>query len=98
MNFFGIGIGEVLLILIIGLIILGPGKLAELAQSLGRLSRNLKKMSTDFTTTVTKEMDLQEKLPERTHHKQEETAVKNSANNLPDDIEKKENHETTGKP
>jgi len=73
MDFFGIGIGEVLLVLIIGLVILGPGKLVELAQSLGRLSRNLKKMSTDFSTTVTKEMDLQGKEPEKTHHKPGDT-------------------------
>jgi Sec-independent protein translocase protein TatA len=94
MNFFGIGIGEVLLILIIGLIILGPGKLIDLAQSLGRLSHNLKKMSSDFTSTVNKEMGFQGKEPEKTHHKVQNTAGEASAANSPKDSE---NNETTGK-
>jgi len=84
MNIFGIGFGEVLLILVIGLIILGPGKLVELAKSLGRLSRNIKIMSSDFTNIVNKEMDLQEKEPENTHHKPDETTNDTSTTNLPE--------------
>jgi len=84
MNIFGIGFGEVLLILVIGLIILGPGKLVELAKSLGRLSRNIKIMSSDFTNIVNKEMDLQEKEPENTHHKPDEITNDTSTTNLPE--------------
>ncbi len=60
MDFFGIGFGEVVLILIIALIVFGPGRLPEVARSLGRMSRNLKKMSSDLTTAVTKEIGLEE--------------------------------------
>ncbi len=50
MDFFGIGFGEILLIF------LGPGKLVEFAQSIGRLSRNLRNMSSDFTTKISREI------------------------------------------
>jgi Tat protein translocase TatB subunit len=60
MDFFGIGFGELVLILLVALIIFGPGRLPEVARTLGRLSRNLKKMSSDLTTAVTTEMGLEE--------------------------------------
>jgi sec-independent protein translocase protein TatA len=60
MDFFGIGFGEIVLILILALIVFGPGRLPEIARTMGRLSRNLKRMSSDFTTALTKEIDLEE--------------------------------------
>jgi len=60
MDFFGIGFGEIVLILIVALMIFGPGKLPEIARTIGRFSRNLKKMSSDFTTAMTKEIDMEE--------------------------------------
>lgn len=60
MDFFGIGFGELVLILLIALIVFGPGRLPEVARTLGRLSRNLKKMSSDLTSAVTSEMGLEE--------------------------------------
>ena len=52
-----VGFGEVLLILIIALIIWGPGKLPEIARTLGKVTRTLKKASFDFTTAVTREIE-----------------------------------------
>jgi sec-independent protein translocase protein TatA len=60
MDFFGIGFGEIVLILIVALMIFGPGKLPEIARSVGRFSRNLRKMSSDFTTAMSKEIDLEQ--------------------------------------
>jgi sec-independent protein translocase protein TatA len=60
MDFFGIGFGEVVLILVLALIVFGPGRLPEIARTIGRFSRNLKRMSSDFTTALTKEIDLEE--------------------------------------
>jgi sec-independent protein translocase protein TatA len=60
MDFFGIGFGELVLILIVALIIFGPGRLPEVARTLGRMSRNLKRMSSDFTSAMTKEIGLEE--------------------------------------
>jgi sec-independent protein translocase protein TatA len=57
MDFFGIGFGEILLIIIIALIIFGPGKIPEIARTIGRITRSLRKATTDLTTSLTKEVD-----------------------------------------
>jgi len=61
MDFFGIGAGELLLILVVALIIWGPEKLPEIARTLGRTVRALRKATFDLTTEVTKELDKEEK-------------------------------------
>ena len=57
MGFFGIGTWEILLILVLALIIWGPGKLPEIARTLGKTVRALKKASFDLTNAVTKEIE-----------------------------------------
>lgn len=59
MDFFGIGLGEVFLILIVALIIWGPRKLPEISRTLGRTVRALRKATYDLTSAVTKEVDSQ---------------------------------------
>ena len=54
----GIGSWEILLILILALIILGPSKLTDFARTLGKTVRAIKKASADLTTAVTREMDI----------------------------------------
>jgi len=61
MNFLGIGGWEILLILVVALILLGPQKLPETARKMGKYMRALKKASNDFTSTITREIDLEEK-------------------------------------
>lgn len=61
MDFFGIGAGEIILILVLALIIWGPRKLPELARTLGKTARALKKATADFTSEITKEIDQEEK-------------------------------------
>ncbi|MFC2002487.1 twin-arginine translocase TatA/TatE family subunit [Chloroflexota bacterium] len=61
MDFFGIGTGEVLLILIVALIVFGPGRIVEIGRTLGRMMHTLKKASSDLTAQVTKELDGEEK-------------------------------------
>ena len=57
MGVFGIGTGEILLVLVVALIIWGPRKLPEIARTLGKTVRALKKVSFDFTTALTKEIE-----------------------------------------
>ena len=57
MGFFGIGIGEILLVLVFSLIIWGPGRMVEIARTLGKLMHTLRKVTSDLTATVTKEID-----------------------------------------
>ncbi len=86
MDFFGIGLGEVLLILIIALIVFGPGRLPEIARTIGRVSRNLKKMTTEFTTAMNKEISLEEEKNKKTGLNAEK-----GQKNLPDNITTGEN-------
>ena len=51
---------EILLILVMALIIWGPGKLPEIARTLGKTVRALKKTSFDFTTALTREIEKKE--------------------------------------
>ena len=63
MGFFDRGLPEILLILIVALIIWGPGKLPEIARTLGKTIRAFRKATSDLTTTITKELDIDEKDP-----------------------------------
>ena len=55
----GLSIGgwEILLILVIALVIWGPDKLPEIARTIGKVVRTLKKASFDLTNVVTKEIE-----------------------------------------
>ncbi len=55
---FGIGMPELLLILAIALIVIGPKKLPDLAKSLGRTMREFKKATNEFKDTLQIDEDL----------------------------------------
>ena len=61
MDFLGIGFGEVLLILVVALIIWGPGRVVEIGLKMGRLARNLRRATSDLTSQLTKELDIEDK-------------------------------------
>ena len=61
MDFFGMGIGEILLILVIALIIWGPGRIVEVGRTLGKMVRTFRKASFDLTTQLSKELEGEEK-------------------------------------
>jgi len=63
MDFFGMGMGEILLVLVIALIIWGPGRIVEIGRTLGKTVRTLRKASSDLTTQISKELDGKEKDP-----------------------------------
>ena len=56
MNFLGLGPMEILLILIVALIIFGPGRLPELASGLGKAIREFRKVSSELTRDWTREI------------------------------------------
>lgn len=57
MEFFGMGPLEILLILIVGLIAFGPGRLPQLARNLGKGIAAFKKATMDLTAEVSKEFE-----------------------------------------
>ncbi len=46
---FNIGPGELIIVLVIALVVLGPGKLPDVAASLGKSLREFRKAATDVT-------------------------------------------------
>ncbi len=60
MGFSGIGIWEIVLIIVVTLIVLGPGKIPEIARKLGQAVRAIRKASADLTTAVSREMNATE--------------------------------------
>ena len=63
MNFFDMGMGEILLVIVVALIIWGPSKIPEIARTIGAVMSTLRKTSFDLTTQIKKELELEEKDP-----------------------------------
>jgi sec-independent protein translocase protein TatA len=61
MDFLGIGGWEIFLILIVALLIYGPGRIVEVARNLGKIVRTLKNATSTITAQISKELEDQEK-------------------------------------
>lgn len=61
MDFFGIGAGELFLIIVVALLVWGPGRIVEVGRTLGKVSRTIRKASSEFTTQLTREWEEEEK-------------------------------------
>lgn len=62
---FGIGTSEILIILLIALLVLGPSKVPEIARALGKGLAEFRKMSSDVKRQIDLEVQLAE-MEERT--------------------------------
>ena len=49
---FGLGFGEIILVLVVALLVLGPEKLPKLAKQLGRGMREFRRVASEFQTTL----------------------------------------------
>jgi len=85
MGFLDIGMWEVLLILVVALIIWGPGKIPEIARMLGRAVRALRKATFDLTAAVTKEIEAEKENP---HQPRENSSDKPKELSDPSDVGK----------
>ena len=54
---FGIGLAELTLILVLGLLVLGPQRLPEVARTVGRLYGQLRRASEEFQRTIRQDLD-----------------------------------------
>ena len=61
MGFFDIGIQEIIIVLVVALLVLGPKRLPEVARKMGEIYRNLRKITGDFTKEFTKAIDIEDK-------------------------------------
>ncbi len=73
MDFLGIGPMELLLILVVALLIFGPGKVVEIARGLGKMVHAIRKASSDLTDQVTRELDVEAKEKETSREKSDTT-------------------------
>lgn len=61
MNLFGMGIPEIVIILIVAMLIFGPGRIPEIGRQLGRGIRAFRTITTDLTKEFTKALDAEDK-------------------------------------
>jgi Tat protein translocase TatB subunit len=54
---FGIGLPELVLILVLGLLVLGPQRLPEVARMVGRLYGQLRRASEEFQRTIRQDLE-----------------------------------------
>ncbi len=61
------------MVLLVALLVVGPNKVVEMASTLGKVMRSIRKASSELTAAVTREMELddQEKPPPDTPEKQD---------------------------
>ncbi len=61
MDFLGIGWGEILLVLIVALLLWGPGRIIEISRLLGKTVSAFKKALNDVTVQVSRELEEQKR-------------------------------------
>ena len=71
----GLGMPEIVVILVIALIFFGPRKLPELGRSLGRTMNEFKKASNELRSTLEDEIRVEEQKDQRAKAEGEKTAV-----------------------
>lgn len=91
---FGIGSTELLVILVVALIVLGPKSLAKVSRSLGKAIAEFRRVSTDFQRTINLEM-----AEEETRQKEKDRKAKAASqqNISPENIASPKAAETAGK-
>lgn len=70
---FGIGLPELIVIMVVALLVVGPSKLPELARSLGRTFQEFRRMADDVKETLEKETTDTETSSEPQAAKKEDT-------------------------
>ncbi len=86
---FGVGIPEILIILVIDLLVLGPQKLPELAKALGKAMGEFKRATRDLRETMDLDnLDVTEPSSKEKDKKEEEEKLKDSKEADGDFLEK----------
>lgn len=78
---FGIGLPELIIILIVALLVVGPAKLPEVARSVGKTLGEFRRMADDVKDTIEQEMakEDEEKKEEPSGEKEEQKAGEEAA-------------------
>ncbi|MDA1189254.1 MAG: twin-arginine translocase TatA/TatE family subunit [Chloroflexi bacterium] len=65
MNIFGIGGLELLVIMLVGFLILGPARMVKMSRKMGKTMSDVKKATSEFTDMVVMDEDEEEETPKR---------------------------------
>ncbi|MBP6940675.1 MAG: twin-arginine translocase subunit TatB [Syntrophorhabdaceae bacterium] len=65
---FGIGLPEIIVIMVVALLVVGPSKLPELAKSLGKAFSEFRRMADEVKETIEDEVSGDEASPEEKAH------------------------------
>ncbi len=57
MDFFGIGLPEIIFVLLIAFVLFGPKRIVEISRTAGKVMRNLSKDASDIQTSLSKELE-----------------------------------------
>jgi len=57
MDLLSVGTPEVLMILIVAILVIGPNKIIEFARTMGKITRTIKNASFNLTSNITKELE-----------------------------------------
>ncbi len=76
MNFLGMGMFEVVVVLVVALLIFGPGSIPKVASQLGKAVRAFRKITTDLSKDFAKAIDTEEKQTKTTQKTVEKTTPK----------------------
>jgi Tat protein translocase TatB subunit len=63
MGFSGIGFWEIVLVFVVIVIVLGPHRLPEIARTLGKWLRAIRKAGADFSSGITRELEESKRQP-----------------------------------
>jgi Tat protein translocase TatB subunit len=61
MDFMSIGTQEILMIILVAVLIVGPNRIVEMSRTMGKVMRAIRKTTAELTMNVTKEIELEEK-------------------------------------
>ncbi len=61
MDFLSVGASEILMVLLVALLVVGPNKVVEMARTLGKVMRSVRKASSELTSAVTREMEMEDR-------------------------------------
>ena len=79
---FGIGLPELIVIMVVALLVVGPSKLPELARSLGKTFQEFRRMADEVKETLEEETTDIKSSSEQQAENKEETGEKSSETNI----------------
>jgi Tat protein translocase TatB subunit len=88
-DFLGIGGWELLLIIIIGLIVVGPNKIPEIARKAGKVMAGIKKTTSELMSEVTREVEAEKKATSAPTSSSLLNTINNSINLADNPVERK---------